>query len=76
MRPRLRLATTICLTICFVVLAGCVTAFLAMDRTADLLVSCMNGDAPVTTIAAGEEPPANGCWTSTEASSDPFPSAR
>jgi len=66
MRSRLRLPALICLTICFVVLAWSITALLMMDRTADLLVSCMNGEAPVTTIQAGEDPPENGCWHSTE----------
>ncbi len=78
MRSRLRLSGLICLTICFVVLAGCLTLLWMADRTADLLVSCMNGETPVTTIEAGDDHVRGRCWHSTEppSSVDPLGATR
>lgn len=78
MRSRLRPSALICLTVCFVVLVLSVTAVRTVDRVADLLRSCMDGEAPVTTVHAGEQPPGNGCWTSTQpmSSSESFGPAR
>jgi len=77
MRSRLRLPALICLTICFVALVWCVTALWMVDRAGDLLVSCLNAEAPVTTIQPGEDPPENGCWRLAEPGpSDAVPSTR
>jgi hypothetical protein len=72
MRPRLRLATTICLTICFIVLSMWVMAFVAMDRAADVLISCLDGDIPVGTVEAQEGSGTARCSHSTDG---PTPSA-
>jgi hypothetical protein len=66
MRSRLRLTALICLTVWLLAAVWAVTAIRLLDRTADLLVSCMDGETPVTTVQAGDERAAAGCWTATE----------
>jgi len=66
MRSLLRPSGLICLTVCFVGLLCCITAVVLVDRTTDLLSSCLNGEVPVTTIEAGDDHVNARCWTSTE----------